>query len=843
MRPNPGRADADSHLWPCPQCGSANGLNAHACWNCDAALAPPDAGELPAPLSAHGVRVPEIRAEKTPDPVAGAQGMRPLAPFASRRNLFEAAVARMNGEFDDPSDRWGEWPAAAEPKRTSFEATSEERPPGEVPNARLSTAEDPWIGGPSASEPWTAQEWASEQSTSEQSLADTSAVAPPSDEPADAELSTRLESTVEASATDTSTGGLPAAESPTADVPATDEAYAVEVQAALRLADAPPDEVPHDGGPRAGSPPGEAPGTAGVQVERANIDTAPFEEPAVPSFADTPFDETRFSVKSFDSWPPADGPDAWDRDASNEGSFPARADATDARSAEPSASGTEACAAEIADLPAEAGPLVADPIDEAGPSIAVSTAPLAEPKPSAGVQAPTAPEAPAEPPSAVPHAAFWDVDNHLPDPRADLAAALPYLDEPLPARWQPRGSRHEGADPFPAPASVAESETTPAGHAATSVWPKPPFVVSSDPPFTVPNDSPVAGTPSIPGGTDFLNELPSTPPDPLPIAPRSDPPAAKRRKASRSQEESALQTFEDSFFAAGTHPSIHSDDDASFDSGRSGLGSTQPPVRGGRDVDSFGPLPSARTERASDSFRDEALGEKFAALASTSARAARRRRRATIAGLCLVAVVGVLAAYQFFGNGVRIDLSADELRSAASMSTTPLVPTPVDRGLEAAPTTPDAGIAKRTAPGAAALAPAAPTPVAPTRPAPSRVARNDADPAPTAQASGSEARPGRLPREVVERLARRENPPVRTPADAAVASTTDRNRSDGTRPRAEAAGPRPQAERAGAADEAPIDARANRRRTGDEPAAESGSITCTERILALNLCGPPTRKE
>jgi hypothetical protein len=459
-------------------------------------------------------------------------------------------------------------------------------------------------------------------------------------------------------------------------------------------------------------------------------------------------------------------------------------------------------------------PLFADPIDAARPSIAVSTAPLVEPEPSAGVQAPTAPEAPAEPPSAMPHAAFGAVDNHLPDGRADLAAALPYLDEPLPARWQPRGSRHEGVDPFPAPASVAESEATPAGHAATSVWPKPPFVVSSDPPFTVPNDSPVAGTPSIPGGTDFLNELPSTPPDPLPIAPRSDPPAAKRRKASRSQEESALQTFEDSFFAAGAHPSIHSDDDASFDSGRSGLGSTQPPVRGGRDVDSFGPLPSARTERASDSFRDEALGEKFAALASASARAARRRRRATIAGLCLVAVVGVLAAYQFFGNGVRIDLSADELRSAASMSTTPLVPTPVDRGPEAAPTTPDAGIAKRTAPGAAALAPAAPTPVAPTvlrrrawpattpiqrRPRRRRAARPVLADCREKSSSGSRAartrRCGRRPMRLLRR------PPTGTGPTAPARA-----------PRRPDRGPRP------SVPARPTRRRSTRGRTGDEPA-------------------------
>ena len=51
MRPL-GRGDADSHLWPCPQCGSANGLNAHACWNCEAELRTPSADELPQPIAA-----------------------------------------------------------------------------------------------------------------------------------------------------------------------------------------------------------------------------------------------------------------------------------------------------------------------------------------------------------------------------------------------------------------------------------------------------------------------------------------------------------------------------------------------------------------------------------------------------------------------------------------------------------------------------------------------------------------------------------------------------------------------------------------------------------------------
>src|SRR4051812_2432033 len=113
MQPALGRADADSHLWPCPQCGSANGLNAHACWNCDAALPPPDDSLSPMPitaaLEAQGVPMAEFE-RNVPHALSMASIERPPAPSPSpkRRTLFEAAVARMNGEPDDPSDAWGD---------------------------------------------------------------------------------------------------------------------------------------------------------------------------------------------------------------------------------------------------------------------------------------------------------------------------------------------------------------------------------------------------------------------------------------------------------------------------------------------------------------------------------------------------------------------------------------------------------------------------------------------------------------------------------------------------------------------------------------------------------------
>ncbi len=331
-----------------------------------------------------------------------------------------------------------------------------------------------------------------------------------------------------------------------------------------------------------------------------------------------------------------------------------------------------------------------------------------------------------------------------------------------------------------------------------------------------------------------------------PAANKDPAPARRRSRPNRSPEAEAIQTFEDSFLAAGSHPSIHSDDDASFDSGRSGHGSTQPPIRGGRDGDAFGALPSARAGRNSDSFRDPALGEKFAALSSTSAQAARRRRRVTIATLCLVVMAVVLAAYPFFGDGVRVDLSSDELRSAASTSTTPAAPaapTPGTRVAEPAPSSTGSGVVTTSPPIAAVPTPSPAAAPVPTPPAP-RVARSDDRPAPAAQASAGETRPARVPREVAERLARRQAAASRTQDNAAVTPTAERTRSDTGRPRAESAGAAGARRTREPGAEPPTEARANRRSGTDETAADSGgSITCTERILALNLCGPRPRKE
>jgi hypothetical protein len=139
---------------------------------------------------------------------------------------------------------------------------------------------------------------------------------------------------------------------------------------------------------------------------------------------------------------------------------------------------------------------------------------------------------------------------------------------------------------------------------------------------------------------------------------------------------------------------------------------------------------------------------------------------------------------------------------------------------------------------------------------PAPTARSDERAAPPAQGptpqtaqatSPGENRAARPPREVAERLARRQADTTRTPAGANATSTAERNRIDADRARVEAARSRPPVERAAATadDAAPVDTRANRRRAAaDDTAADSGgSITCTERILALNLCGPSTRKE
>ncbi|MEO6743532.1 MAG: hypothetical protein ABIS28_15365 [Caldimonas sp.] len=429
------------------------------------------------------------------------------------------------------------------------------------------------------------------------------------------------------------------------------------------------------------------------------------------------------------------------------------------------------------------------------------------------------------------------------DPPADLGASLKPIDEPAPPRWQPTAGTFPhaeflmadpaGADPAPAGGDDIESRPS-----------EPPFIVASDPPFAAPPVDPHAAA-HVPERSEMPSDLPPAVLAELatPAASKDPAPPRRRSRPNRSPEAEAIQTFEDSFLAAGSHPSIHSDDDASFDSGRSGLGSTQPPIRGGRDGDAVGALPSARAERHSDSFRDPALGEKFAALSSTSAQSARRRRRVTIATLCLVVMAVVLAAYPFFGDGVRVDLSSDELRSATSTSTTPAAPAPGTRIAEPGPSSTGSGIVTTSPPIAAVPTPsptAAPVPT-PTEP---RMARSEDRPAPTAQASAGETRPARVPREVAERLARRQATANRSQDNAAVTPTAERTRSDTGRPRAESAGRPARAERGSPAAEPPTEARANRRSGTDESAADSGgSITCTERILALNLCGPRPRKE
>ena len=865
MRPPPGRADADSHLWPCPQCGSANGLNARACWNCDATLDVPAEDELPEPISAaltaRGMRIPEIPAAEAGGESEGVAVQERLGPSARRRSLFEAAVARMNGDSDDPGDLWNEssdaWPAPVEPMRTAVDAKFAEWSNEE---ARLATVE------------------AAERAAGQGSVEGASTAEPSADAPSVAEASMDGAGTFEPSAKMAPEGDQePAANEPT-------------------LADASVgDSSADDPSPNGSSPADLGSGGAAsadlstVDAARTDFSTADAgmvdasttgsespqseptanQEPQAPSFADTPFDATRFAVKSFDTWrSPEEIAEAEAR----------RRDALDPDASLPHADAVE--------------PILADPVaagDRFDERVGEGDAPTgdrsmtdgrAPPEPSAPdvmgarTDGPALTDVPASldmraPPSTVDPADDQGSRRDEPMPPADLAAALEPIDDAMPPRWQSNNRRTESDVPLWPHAIVAESDpppsstsieaaSAPAAARAPAAPPTPSFIVASDPPSFVANDPPLTGAPSDAAGAGRANDLPPIPADVPFVAPLPEPTTAKRRaKKSRSREESEIRTFEDSFFAAGSHPPIHSDDDASFDSSRSGLGSTHPPVRGGRDSDAFGPLPSARAERTRDALRDESVGERFSALASTSAQAARRRRRVTIATLCAVLVAIVLGAYPFFGNGVRIDLSSDELRSATSLSTTPVAPSPD------ATTAPAEGrSAGRTALPTPLTTPSTVTPTPGPPAAPGRVARSEerarpsaqvptpqaqTPPAQTAQAApATETRPARVPREVAERLARRQAEATRAAAaDAAVTPSADRNRVDADRARAEAARTRPPVERVSAADEAPTEVRANRRRAAaDETAADGGgSITCTERILALNLCGPSTRKE
>jgi hypothetical protein len=132
------------------------------------------------------------------------------------------------------------------------------------------------------------------------------------------------------------------------------------------------------------------------------------------------------------------------------------------------------------------------------------------------------------------------------DPEADrraVPASVATLRRNLPARRVPDG-RSGGGDPAPA-----------SGGAATESRPsEPPFIVASDPPFAAPPVDPHAA-----GRAPQRGEMPSDlPPAVLaelatPAASKDPAPVRRRSRPNRSPEAEAIQTFEDSFFAAGSH--------------------------------------------------------------------------------------------------------------------------------------------------------------------------------------------------------------------------------------------------------------------------------------------------
>lgn len=304
----------------------------------------------------------------------------------------------------------------------------------------------------------------------------------------------------------------------------------------------------------------------------------------------------------------------------------------------------------------------------------------------------------------------------------------------------------------------------------------------------------------------------------------AEPESVLRRPADepdvdRGAEHPPIETFEGSAVSAGEHPPIRiGDDEPAVGAHGIGFGPAEPPTRRDADVDAFGPLPSARQE--SDPFHDVALGERFAELAQASARNARRRRRVTLAAGGVLVAVMIAVAYPTFRSGVRIDLSSQELQSAAAPARpdAPRTPSAVDQ-------TPAPATASTQTATAPAAEPAATPRAAPPVPPAARTAdRADQPPVVAAPAPPATNRASRTPpREVLERFERRQ-PPTAGPARDTVGGPNEPAR-------AEAAAPPPTGAAAAGAT--------------DETRTDNSSITCTERILALGLCGPEpsSRKE
>ena len=202
-----------------------------------------------------------------------------------------------------------------------------------------------------------------------------------------------------------------------------------------------------------------------------------------------------------------------------------------------------------------------------------------------------------------------------------------------------------------------------------------------------------------------------------------------------------------------------------------------------------------------------------------SARNARRRRRITLAAGGVLVAVMIAVAYPTFRSGVRIDLSSQELQSAAAPARpdAPRTPPAVDQ-------TP----AQATASAQTATAPAA-EPAATPRAAPPVHQRRARRIAPISRRS---SRAGATRNEQGVAHAAAGSPRALRTAAAAHRGTCSRH---GGRP-----------ERAGSCRSRR--SAADRRRGGrptDETRTDNSSITCTERILALGLCGPEpsSRKE
>jgi len=832
MRPNPGRGEPDSHLWPCPECGSANGLNARACWNCEMVLPRMQPDALPAPIAAslakRGIleRAAERHHQQPAREVAyAAEGPEEDAWSAARHSDRWADVGGgAHGRIDARSQsRWDE------PTKTPWADPDPVDMPA-VPEAAGEPAGSPTAQAPEASGPRSKTRAEGTRNRSvEAFLALWKRRASP---PAQADRKSAEEVGVESRHESPPSQSVPA---DTRGSASRDEPSAADMRVSADGA--------HNADPIHQEPP----------FSPSSSSTAgPAERPAPPIATTTAWASEPLAAQAQSTATPADGSlELQSRGTATEFQEPAKShDETTATSRD-----QRLVPHDTSDAPAADDPLSlrsahsATTFEETPEPLAPSTASWFDESPESppahssewpGASPVYGPTSAAEWSGGSAETQFtgtaqWPGDGLEPQSTrtAESSGEGPDLQSTSKSPGESpdlqftRTAESSGDNPEPQPTSTAgwADQTSEPQGLGTTEWPEESTKPQSASTARWLEESFAPQSSGVATQAKKAQEPPSdrairSAPSPVPVTARND------AGADLARGRAPLEPFADHpAFARGEHPpiAIH-DDEPEATPEPLPFGPADHAPRHGVDADAFGPLPTARQE--ADPFHDTALSEKFAELAEASARSARRRRRVTlsVAGLMLVALG--LVAYPILWSGVRVDLSKDELRNAATLSTNGDAPGAAKTPAQPAPppvasTTP---AARPATPKPQRTPPAAPPTARRTDRTADRVAA--APPAVPAPSPPSADRPARTPpREVVERAEQQQTAPVETAAKgtpAPVATAIDAARVETVVPPAAAVVP-----------------------AGDAPRTDNSSITCTERILALGLCGPDpsTRKE